>query len=40
MLWLQLPKKVYYKTGCTPVALREMKEVYNFKRAFIITDSS
>ena len=25
MLWLQLPKKVYYKTGCTPVALREMK---------------
>ena len=40
MLWLQLPKKVYYKTGCTPVALREMKEVYNFKRAFIITDST
>ena len=23
MLWLQLPKKVYFKTGCTPVALRE-----------------
>ncbi len=40
MLWLQLPKKVYYKTGCTPVALREMKEVYNFKRAFIITDAN
>ncbi len=40
MLWLQLPKKVYYKTGCTPVALREMKEVYDFKRAFIITDST
>ena len=40
MLWLQLPKKVYYKTGCTPVALKEMKEVYNFKRAFIITDAN
>ncbi len=40
MLWLQLPKKVYYKTGCTPVALREMKQVYNFKRAFIITDAT
>lgn len=39
MLWLQLPKKVYFKTGCTPVALREMKEIYNFKRAFIITDA-
>ena len=40
MRWLQLPKKVYYKTGCTPVALREMKQVYNFKRAFIITDAN
>lgn len=39
MLWLQLPKKVYHKTGCTPVALKEMKEVYDFKRAFIITDA-
>ncbi len=40
MLWLQLPKKVYHKTGCTPVALKEMKDVYNFKRAFIITDAT
>ncbi|MBQ9420648.1 MAG: bifunctional acetaldehyde-CoA/alcohol dehydrogenase [Lachnospiraceae bacterium] len=40
MLWLQLPKKVYFKTGCTPVALREMKEVYNYKRAFIVTDAN
>ena len=40
MLWLQLPKKVYHKTGCTPVALKEMKEVYNFKRAFIVTDAN
>lgn len=40
LLWLQLPKKVYHKTGCTPVALREMKHVYDFKRAFIITDAN
>lgn len=40
MLWLQLPKKVYHKQGCTPVALRELKEVYNFKRAFIVTDAN
>lgn len=40
MLWLQLPKKVYHKTGCTTVALREMKHVYNFKRAFIVTDAN
>ena len=40
MLWLQLPKKVYHKTGCTPVALKEMKDVYNFKRAFIVTDTT
>lgn len=40
MLWLQMPKKLYHKTGCTPVALKEMKDVYNFKRAFIITDAT
>lgn len=40
MLWLQLPKKVYFKTGCTPVALKEMKDVYDFKRAFIVTDAN
>lgn len=40
MLWLQLPKKVYHKTGCTPVALKEMKQVYDFKRAFIVTDAN
>lgn len=40
MLWLQLPKKVYHKKGCTPVALKEMKDVYDFKRAFIVTDAN
>jgi len=38
MLWLQLPKKVYFKQGCTAVALKEFYEVYGFKRAFFITD--
>lgn len=40
MLWLQLPKKLYHKQGCTPVALKEMKDVYDFKRAFIVTDAN
>ncbi len=40
MLWLQMPKKVYHKTGCVPVALKECKDVYDFKRAFIITDAN
>ncbi len=38
MLWLRLPEKVYFKRGCLPVALRELKEVYGKKRAFIVTD--
>ncbi len=39
MLWFRAPSKVYIKKGCLPVALRELKEVYNKKRAFIVTDS-
>ncbi len=39
LLWLQLPKKVYFKQGSTAVALKEMYEVYDFKRAFFITDA-
>ena len=39
MLWLRTPEKVYFKKGCMPVALRELKEVYDKKRAFIVTDS-
>ncbi|MBF0911481.1 MAG: bifunctional acetaldehyde-CoA/alcohol dehydrogenase [Atopobiaceae bacterium] len=38
MLWLRTPEKVYFKKGCMPVALRELKEVYGKKRAFIVTD--
>lgn len=39
MLWFRTPEKVYFKKGCMPVALRELKEVYGCKRAFIVTDS-
>ena len=39
MLWFRTPEKVYIKKGCLPVALRELKEVMNKKKAFIVTDS-
>ncbi len=39
MLWFRAPEKVYFKKGCLPVALQELKDVMNKKRAFIVTDS-
>ena len=39
MLWLRTPEKVYFKKGCTGVALNELKDVYNRKKAFIVTDT-
>lgn len=39
MLWLRTPEKVYFKKGCMPVALQELKDVYNRKKAFIVTDT-
>ena len=39
MLWFRAPSKVYIKKGCLPVALDELKNVLNKKRAFIVTDS-
>lgn len=39
MLWLRTPEKVYFKKGCTPVALDELGSVMGKKRAFIVTDS-
>lgn len=39
MLWFRTPEKVYIKKGCLPVALDELKNVMNKKRAFIVTDS-
>ncbi len=39
MLWVRVPEKVYIKKGCTEVALEELKNEMNKKRAFIVTDS-
>lgn len=37
MLWLRVPKKVYFKKGCLPTALEELRN--RKKRVFIVTDS-
>lgn len=39
MLWFRTPEKVYFKKGCLGVAIRELKDVYNKKKVFIVTDS-
>ena len=39
MLWFRAPQKIYIKKGCLPVALRELKDVMNKKKVFIVTDS-
>ena len=39
MLWMRTPEKVYFKKGCMPVALDELKTVMGKKRCFIVTDS-
>ena len=36
MLWFRAPEKVYFKKGCLPVALAELK---GHRKAFIVTDS-
>ena len=38
MLWFRAPEKVYFKRGCLPVALDELKTVMGKKKAFIVTD--
>ena len=39
MLWFRAPQKVYFKKGCMPVALNELRDVLGKKRAFLVTDS-
>ena len=39
MLWFRAPEKVYFKKGCMGVALKELKQVMNKKKAFIVTDT-
>lgn len=37
MLWFRVPEKTYFKYGCLPIALEELKDM-NKKKAFIVTD--
>lgn len=39
MLWFRAPEKVYFKKGCLPVALDELKNVMGKKKCFIVTDT-
>lgn len=39
MLWFRAPQKVYFKKGCMPVALSELKDVLGKKKAFVVTDT-
>ena len=39
MLWLRAPEKVYFKKGCLGVALKELKDVLDKKKVFIVTDA-
>lgn len=38
MLWFRTPEKVYLKKGCLGVALKELKDEYDKKKVFIVTD--
>ncbi len=37
MLWFRIPEKVYFKSGCLPIALEELK---HNKKVFIVTDET
>ena len=39
MLWFRAPEKVYFKRGCLSTALKELKDVYARKRAFVVSDN-
>ena len=38
ILWFRIPQKVYFKKGCLPVAMRELKQVLGKQKAFVVTD--
>jgi acetaldehyde dehydrogenase/alcohol dehydrogenase len=38
MLWFRTPEKIYFKKGSLKVALSELKDVYDKKKVFIVTD--
>ena len=39
MLWFRAPEKIYLKKGCLSVALDELGQVMNKKKAFVVTDA-
>ncbi len=39
MLWFRTPQKLYFKKGCMPIALDELKAYYDKKKVFIVTDN-
>ena len=39
MLWFRAPEKIYIKSGSLNLALKELKESMNKKKAFIVTDT-
>ena len=38
MLWFRMPERLYFKRGSLGLALKELREYYHRKRAFIVTD--
>lgn len=38
MLWFRAPEKIYFKRGCLPFALKELKTEKNIKKVFVVTD--
>lgn len=38
MLWFRMPERLYFKRGALGLALKELREYYQRKRAFIVTD--
>jgi acetaldehyde dehydrogenase/alcohol dehydrogenase len=38
MLWFRTPEKIYFKKGSLATALSELKDIYNKKKVFLVTD--
>lgn len=38
MLWFRTPPKIYFKRGCLPEALRELRDPLGKQRVFVVTD--
>jgi acetaldehyde dehydrogenase/alcohol dehydrogenase len=40
MQWFRVPQKLYFKRGCLPIALQELRDVLGAKRVFVVTDAN